>query len=260
MGNGVILQANPGYYIRIHAGVCLGLGVILHASEGNIIVSSEAILGSGVLVVGWAEVGPRACIGSSVTLINVAIGPGQIVAPGSLLGQRGRVPDSEQVNRFSDRGHSVPGSFSLGHSPPVVPEDPIPSQTPEVSSSRPHSVENQSLEYQSTESQGFEPQRSENQSLESQSVAETGFPPSPPSASTPSTSSTKSTAETSRASPTAEPVPDAKLEPEPVPEPDPVSASPESRKPEPPPPKEPAIVYGKDHFLQMRFAMFPHHS
>jgi carbon dioxide concentrating mechanism protein CcmN len=260
MGNGVILQANPGYYIRIHAGVCLGLGVILHASEGNIIVSSEAILGSGVLVVGWAEVGQRACIGSCVTLINVSIGPGQIVAPGSLLGQRGRVPDSEQVNRFSDRGHSVPGSFSLGHSPPVVHEDPIPFQSPEVSSSRPHSVENQSLEYQSTESQGFEPQRSENQSLESQSVAETGFPPSPPSASTPSTSSTKSTAETSRASPTAEPVPDAKLEPEPVPEPDPVSASPESRKPEPPPPKEPAIVYGKDHFLQMRFAMFPHHS
>lgn len=91
---GVILRADPGCCIRLEAGVCVGLGAILHAHQGNIIVQGGAILGAGVLVMGWADIGQRACVGSAVTLFKVTIAPGEVVAPGSLLGDRGRMPDS----------------------------------------------------------------------------------------------------------------------------------------------------------------------
>ena len=91
---GVILRADPGCCIRLEAGVCVGLGAILHAHQGNIIVQGGAILGAGVLVMGWADIGQRACVGSAVTLFQVTIAPGEVVAPGSLLGDRGRMPDS----------------------------------------------------------------------------------------------------------------------------------------------------------------------
>ncbi|MGA1410690.1 MAG: hypothetical protein ACO37W_13255 [Prochlorotrichaceae cyanobacterium] len=186
MGSGVILQANPGYCIRLHDGVCLGLGVILHASEGNIIVSPGAILGAGVLVVGWAEIGTRACIGSAATLFKTTIASGQMVTPGSLLGQRGRSSEAEgRHDRPEDHPHTVPGSFSLGHPPQTADPEPRDSATAAAP----------------------EPQKS----------------------------SQATTQQTSNSQTTDHP-------------------------PQPPTPKKNTVVYGKDYFLQMRFAMFPSQS
>lgn len=87
---GVVLMADPSAQIIIGAGACLGLGVVLHASQGAIVVEAGVSLGAGVLVVGRCRIGTQACVGASTTLHNVSVPPGQLVAPGSLLGETGR--------------------------------------------------------------------------------------------------------------------------------------------------------------------------
>ncbi|NJK62588.1 MAG: hypothetical protein HC921_07820 [Synechococcaceae cyanobacterium SM2_3_1] len=78
---GVLLQADPGSQIRVEAGVCIGMGSILHAHEGTIHVRAGATLGTGVLMVGQLTVGERACIGSFSTLWNTRIADREIIPP-----------------------------------------------------------------------------------------------------------------------------------------------------------------------------------
>ncbi|HEY9874974.1 MAG TPA: hypothetical protein V6D12_16170 [Candidatus Obscuribacterales bacterium] len=87
---GVIIQAEPDSKIIIAAGVCIGMGAILHAHKGTLEVESGAILGAGVLVVGKCKIGNNACIGSATTIWNTSIEPWQVVPPASLLGDTGR--------------------------------------------------------------------------------------------------------------------------------------------------------------------------
>ncbi len=84
---GVVIRADPNSSVIVGAGVCLGLGVVLHAHGGRIIIGAGASLGAGVLVVGNCQIGAQACIGASTTLHNVSILPSQLVPPGSLLSQ-----------------------------------------------------------------------------------------------------------------------------------------------------------------------------
>jgi carbon dioxide concentrating mechanism protein CcmN len=87
---GVLLHADPNSRIAIAAGVCIGMGTVLHAHKGIVEIETGAILGAGVLVVGGGKIGANACIGSATTIFNTSIEPGQIVAPGSLLGDTSR--------------------------------------------------------------------------------------------------------------------------------------------------------------------------
>jgi carbon dioxide concentrating mechanism protein CcmN len=87
---GVLLQASAGSSITIAAGVCIGMGAVLHACDGTLEIQSGASLGAGVLVVGTGTIGPNACIGSQSTLLNTSV-EGQILVPaGSVLGDRSR--------------------------------------------------------------------------------------------------------------------------------------------------------------------------
>ncbi len=88
---GVLLLATPQSQIVIHAGVCIGMGAVLHAHQGTLVVEEGAILGAGVLVVGSGTIGARACIGPVSTLINYSVKSDTVVAPGSLLGDESRV-------------------------------------------------------------------------------------------------------------------------------------------------------------------------
>jgi carbon dioxide concentrating mechanism protein CcmN len=98
---GVLLQADPGCRLVIEAGVCVGIGAILHAHQGNVIIKAGVTLGSGVLIVGQVMVGENACIGSATTLLNQSISPQQHVAAGSLIGDNSRQTDlTEQVGEF----------------------------------------------------------------------------------------------------------------------------------------------------------------
>lgn len=110
---GVLLQADPGCRLAIAAGVSVGIGSILHAYQGDLVVEAGATLGSGVLVVGAGTIGPHACIGSATTLFNQSIEAGQLVPAGALVGDSSRQIDlTEQVGEF------------------VEPEPPAPTQNP----------------------------------------------------------------------------------------------------------------------------------
>jgi len=87
---GVILRAAPDGKITIAAGVCIGMGSILHAYQGSIEVGVGANLGAGVLIVGNCTIGSNACIGSATTIWNSSLDPGVVVAAGSVVGEKGR--------------------------------------------------------------------------------------------------------------------------------------------------------------------------
>ena len=91
---GVILQADPNSEIIIAAGVCIGMGTVLHARDGILEVESGATIGAGVLLVGRGKIGANACIGSATTILNCSVEPEQVIAPNYLLGDTSRKADS----------------------------------------------------------------------------------------------------------------------------------------------------------------------
>lgn len=87
---GVLIQAEPDSRIIIKAGVCIGMGTVLHAYQGTLEIQESVNLGAGVLIIGHGTIGANACIGTSTTVFNSSVEPGQVVAPGSLYGDRSR--------------------------------------------------------------------------------------------------------------------------------------------------------------------------
>ncbi len=113
---GVLLQADPGSQIRVEAGVCIGMGSILHAHEGSIHVRAGATLGTGVLMVGQLTVGERACIGSFSTLWNTWIADREIIPPGSLRGD----PRDQSPEVADELTEDPPSAAAVTPSPPVA--------------------------------------------------------------------------------------------------------------------------------------------
>ena len=93
---GVLLQADPESQIIIAAGVCVGMGAILHAHAGIIEVESGANIGTGVLIVGKGKIGTNACIGSMTTILNSDLRWGEVVPPGSLIGDASRQSETQK--------------------------------------------------------------------------------------------------------------------------------------------------------------------
>jgi carbon dioxide concentrating mechanism protein CcmN len=111
---GVILQAEPESRIAIAAGACIGMGTILHARGGAIEIETGAVIGAGVLAIGSLKIGANACIGSMTTIIDRAIAPQQVVAPGSLVGEMGRPsPDLSTATNKSEVTPPNPPSDAL---------------------------------------------------------------------------------------------------------------------------------------------------
>jgi len=109
---GVILQAEPNSKIRIGAGACIGLGTIIHARQGTLVIEEGVILGTGVLIVGAGKIGANACIGSGVTILNPAIKDAEMLAAGALIGDQSRrltagSKVSESIN--TDQTQTLPG-------------------------------------------------------------------------------------------------------------------------------------------------------
>ena len=93
---GVLLQADPESQIVIAAGVCVGMGSILHAHQGLLEVESGANIGAGVLIVGKVKIGTNACIGSMTTILDSSVRWGEVVPPGSLIGDASRQASETQ--------------------------------------------------------------------------------------------------------------------------------------------------------------------
>lgn len=94
---GVIIQAESNSRIIINAGVCIGMGSVLHAYQGSLEIQEGVNLGAGVLVVGEVTIGANACIGSSSTLFNCLVEAGQLIPSGSLWGDSSRQVTVEPV-------------------------------------------------------------------------------------------------------------------------------------------------------------------
>lgn len=87
---GVLLQADPDSEITIASGVCIGMGAILHAHQGKLEVEQGTNIGTGVLIVGSCKIAANACIGSMTTIFNSSISRGEVISPGSLIGDNSR--------------------------------------------------------------------------------------------------------------------------------------------------------------------------
>ncbi len=124
IASGVILQASPGTRIEIAAGVCIGMGSILQACQGNLIIEEGATLGAEVLAIGTGKIGTNACIGSASTLLHPTVASNEVIPPGSLLGDESRQIDVESTTAAPD-----PAPVSPAGSNPVAP-DPVPPAPP----------------------------------------------------------------------------------------------------------------------------------
>lgn len=137
---GVILQADPDSRIIIAAGVCIGMGTILHAHKGTLEVETGAVLGSAVLLIGQGKIGTHACIGAATTIWNNSVDAWQVVPPASLLGDRSRpVPEAadavtEEAATAAETPEANPSQESdLPNSPPTPATDSLaqqPSESP----------------------------------------------------------------------------------------------------------------------------------
>ncbi len=85
IASGVLIQADDGGKIIIGAGVCIGMGAVLHAQDGLLEIGTGANLGAGVLVYGTTKIGEGACIGASSSIVRAIIAKGAIVPPCSLI-------------------------------------------------------------------------------------------------------------------------------------------------------------------------------
>jgi len=117
---GVILQADPGSRISIAAGACIGMGVILHAREGNLDIGAGVILGAGVLVVGSGTIGANACIGAATTLLDPCIPQMQILPAGSLIGDSSRQVVAEAT--APENAEAITPQVDRPINPPEPPE------------------------------------------------------------------------------------------------------------------------------------------
>jgi len=116
IASGVILRAATDSKIIIGAGVCIGIGSILHANQGILEVETGANLGAGVLVVGKGTIGTNACVGALTTIWNASIEPWQVVQPGCLIGDKGRqvpiISSASTEQSATDTPEITPASIS----------------------------------------------------------------------------------------------------------------------------------------------------
>ncbi|OIP76534.1 MAG: hypothetical protein AUK48_05660 [Oscillatoriales cyanobacterium CG2_30_44_21] len=148
IASGVLIQADLGGQITIAAGVCIGMGTVIHAQEGLLEIGTGANLGAGVLVYGNSKIGDGACIGASSSIVHAVIARGAIVPPCSLIS--GLPQDAiekeispaiaQELNQSPVSAQTVPAITDADR------ETPIPSNMAEVSFVTPETKEKVSPE------------------------------------------------------------------------------------------------------------------
>jgi carbon dioxide concentrating mechanism protein CcmN len=134
---GVLLQADPGCRILIGIGACIGMGCILHASQGTLEVAAGVILGAGVLIVGPCTIEANACVGAATTILNSSVQQGDVIPPGSLVGDMSRTVQpsstgaSDAPDPWTDMSKSAVPSSNGASAQPTAVEPPTPPAQPE---------------------------------------------------------------------------------------------------------------------------------
>lgn len=107
---GVVLQATSNSRIIIGVDVCLGMGVMINAHNGDVEICDGATLGSGVLIVGYSHVGKNACLGTSTTIFNSSVEAMKVLPPGSILGCN---PNFNKASPPADETKTTPEKDSV---------------------------------------------------------------------------------------------------------------------------------------------------
>jgi carbon dioxide concentrating mechanism protein CcmN len=140
---GVLLQADGGCRIIVGQGVCLGLGCLVHASGGDILIGDGANLGAGVLVVGSCEIGTGAIVGSGTTIVSQSVPADALLPNGTVWVKPGVAaaappkvepkvqPIPQPVAQPKPQPEPTPHAFTNGFHRPVA--DPISTSTPQTS-------------------------------------------------------------------------------------------------------------------------------
>lgn len=123
---GVLIQADPDSCVIIRTGACIGIGVILHASNGILEIEEGANIGAEVLLIGQVSIGRNACIGAASTILNRSVASGALVPPGSLLGDSSRPLEELQA---TDTVFYPPGSTTTTTEPLSTNRDSLQSST-----------------------------------------------------------------------------------------------------------------------------------
>ncbi|MFB2835877.1 carbon dioxide concentrating mechanism protein [Floridanema evergladense] len=126
IGSGVLLAAEPNSRIVIAAGVCIGMGTIIHAQEGSLEVETGVVLGAGVLVVGAGKIGANACVGSCTTILYSSIDSQQVISPNSLIGDKSRPTQDTTTIRLTARYANEVEAIDESHLLSEVKSDPKP--------------------------------------------------------------------------------------------------------------------------------------
>lgn len=137
---GVLLQADPNSRIIVKTGACIGLGAVLHAQNGVLEVGEGANIGAEVLLIGQVTIGANACVGVATTVFNSAVGWGQIIPPGSLIGDTGRSPQAALEAEPLQATDTV--TYPAPASPGITPTAPEPPGVIEPIGENPGAVEN----------------------------------------------------------------------------------------------------------------------
>jgi carbon dioxide concentrating mechanism protein CcmN len=131
---GVLIQADPDSCVIIKTGACIGIGAILHASNGVLEIEEGANIGAEVLLVGQISIGRNACIGAASTILNYTVASGALVPPGSLVGDLSRPPAELQAEKLpleelqaTDTVFHPPAGSAPTTQPPTATQDPTPS-------------------------------------------------------------------------------------------------------------------------------------
>lgn len=101
IASGVILNATAGHKILVASGVCLGMGSIITAYDGDIEIKENTILGSGSLIFGSCVIGAQVSLGASVTIFNTSIEPLTVIPAGTIMGDRSRKVELKEEKKES---------------------------------------------------------------------------------------------------------------------------------------------------------------
>jgi carbon dioxide concentrating mechanism protein CcmN len=121
---GVLLQAEPESHVIVKTGACIGVGAILHAYQGTVEIGEGANIGAEVLLIGHVKVGDHACVGAATTILNSSIELGQVVPPGSLIGDLSRSAEELQVIDAVIVSDDNARDSANGSAPAAAPEAP----------------------------------------------------------------------------------------------------------------------------------------
>jgi len=92
------------------------MGTIITASEGDIYIQENTILGSGSLIFGSCIIGQQVSLGASVTVYNAKVEAMSVIPAGSIIGDRSRQIDLKEEVKVNSQTQTIIDGVKKGFS------------------------------------------------------------------------------------------------------------------------------------------------